>query len=231
MAGHLKEVLNDFEAKARPTIPARSVGIDVAKESAEARDLWHRGSKAATAEFAEKKGMAAAKNEPRKLELNFQAELDKINNPKKFSPFQGNPEQATLIRKIAEGEPGRTATADTIAKWSNNLLGFGTIGSAGGLAALSQFNDPYGISGTASTVGPTVMAAALLGKGGAGALRKGIADRGAARVDDLIRHIVTGSAEKPAVQNMPREALAKVLAADQIKRAAGRYSSNWYDKE
>ena len=101
----------------------------------------------------------------------------------------------------------------------------------GGLAALGTLNDPYGFGSGTSTLGATAMGLGLLGKAGAGAIRKGIAERGAARVDDLIRNIVTGTTEKSPVQNVPREALAKLLAVEQLKRGAGRYSSNWYDKE
>jgi hypothetical protein len=54
--------------------------------------------------------------------------------------------------------------------------------------------------------------------------------RGGERVDDLVRNIVTGSSNRDVV-NTPREALAKILAAEQLKRAGARYSSNFFDKE
>ena len=231
MAGELGNVLDNFEKTAKPTIPARSVGIDVAGESKEARDLWHRGSKAATAEFAEKKGMATTRDPARKLETNFGAELDRINNPKKYSPFQGDPEQKALIEKIAQGSPRLSNAAGLTDKASNALLLGGGLGAAGGLTALGTLNDPYGVSAGASSLGLAATGAGLLGKKGAGTIRKMVAERGAARVDDLIRNIVTGSTEKAATQNVPREALARVLAVEQLKRGAGRYSSNWYDKE
>jgi hypothetical protein len=231
MAGHLGDVLDNFVETAKPTLPQRSIGINVGADAKEAKALWRKGSQAENVEWLAEKGMTAAKDPSRKLETNFSSEVDKVNNPKRFSTHQNNPEQVALLKEIAGGDKGRSAVADTGRRWSNNLLGYGTIGSAGGLAALSTLNDPYGLAGGASTAGALAMGAGLLGKSGAGVLRKQVADRGAERVNTLIRNIVTGSSDKPAVQNMPREALAKVLAAEQLKRGGARYSSSFFDKE
>jgi hypothetical protein len=135
------------------------------------------------------------------------------------------------MEEIAAGDPAKANAAKELNRWSNNLLGYGTIGSAGGLAALGTLNDPYGISSTTSSAGLLAMAAGLAGKKGSGAIREQVADRGAERVNTLIRNIVTGSADQPAVKNVPREALARVLAEEQLKRGVGRYSASWYDKE
>jgi len=85
MAGHLGDVLDDFVEKAKPTIPARSVGIDVGGEAKSAKDLWRRGSQAENVEWLAEKGMYATKDKGRKLETNFSSEVDKVNNPRRFS--------------------------------------------------------------------------------------------------------------------------------------------------
>jgi hypothetical protein len=227
MAGYLGNVLDNFVETARPTLPARSVGINVGADSKAAKDLWRRGSQAETAEFLSGKGMAAAKDEARKLQTNFQTELDRINNPKKFSSFQNDPGQKEIIKDIATGDPKRTALADYLSKQSGNLLSFGTLGLAGGGGAHyfgSDYGGPIGIGGATS------LGLGLLGKGGTHMLNRSIANRGAERVNDLVRNIVTGSTDRSVI-NTPRDALAKVLAAEQLKRGASRYSSSFFNKE
>ena len=229
MAGHLSDVLDDFVEKAKPTLPARSVGINVADESKVARDLWHRGSKAATAEFLGEKGALTAKDQANKLRTNFGAEHDKILNPKRFSPFQGNPEQTALIKEIATGDPKLSAARDFLAKQSGNMMSFGALGLAGSGGA-NYFGDTTGVGGAIGAGGATSLGLGLLGKAGARQMSKSIANRGAGRVDDLVRHIVTGSTDRNVI-NTPREALAKLLATEQLQRGAARYSSNLFDKE
>jgi len=227
MAGHLGDVLDDFVENTRPVLPPRSIGINVGAESKTAKDLWRRGSQAETAEFLAEKGMLTTKNAPRKLETNFGAEHDKILNPKRFSSFQNEPTKVAQIAEIAKGDPRLTGAANFLSKQGGNLLSFGTLGLAGGGGAHyfgSDYGSPIGVGGATS------LGLGLLAKGGSRQLNKTIANRGAARVDDLIRNIATGATDRNVI-NTPREALAKVLAAEQLKRAGARYSSNFFDKE
>jgi hypothetical protein len=205
------------------------VGLNVAGESKEARDLWHRGSKAATAEFLGEKGALTAKDQANKLRTNFGAEHDKILNPKRFSPFQGNPEQTALIAEIAKGDPKLSAARDFLAKQSGNMMSFGALGLAGSGGA-NYFGDTTGVGGAIGAGGATSLGLGLLGKAGARQMSKSIANRGASRVDDLVRHIVTGSTDRKVI-NTPRDALAKLLATEQLQRGAARYSSNLFNKE
>ena len=135
------------------------------------------------------------------------------------------------MKDIATGDPVAANRASELNRWSNNLLGYGSIGSAGLLGGLTAFGDPMGLSTPVSAVGGTAIGLGLLGKKGAGAMRDAVAEKGTERVNTLIRNIVTGSSDKPGALSVPREALARVLAEEQLKRGVGRYSSNWYDKE
>jgi hypothetical protein len=227
MAGHLGDVLDNFVETARPTLPPRSIGINVGAESKTARDLWRRGSQAETAEFLAEKGMLTTADTTKKLRTNFGAEHDKALNPKRFSSFQNEPTKLAKIAEIAKGDPRLTGASDFLSKQGGNLLSFGTLGLAGGGGAHyfgSDYGSPIGVGGATS------LGLGLLAKGGARQLNKTIANRGAARVDDLVRNITTGATDRNVI-NTPREALAKILAAEQVKRAGARYSSNFFDKE
>jgi hypothetical protein len=229
MAGHLTEVLDNFTENTRPVLPPRSVGINVGEESKTARDLWRRGSQAANVEYLSEKGMIAGKDPARKLETNFGTEIDKVTKPGRYNP--NSPEQMKLMEEIAKGDPNRAKLASGMNRWSNNLIGYGTAGAAGGAGLASVFGDQYGVGpGGGSLPGMAAIGVGLLGKRGASGLRKGIAERGGERVNDLIRNIVTGSTNRDVV-NTPRDALAKILAAEQLKRGAGRYSSSLFNKE
>lgn len=234
VAGELGDELDNFIRTTKPTMPARSVqaGVNPAKEVEEARDLWHRGQLAEKAEYLAEKGSLVTNDTAKKVQQNFSGEVDKVKDPDRFSRFQNRPELVEQMEKIAAGDPAKTSAAKEVNRWSNNLLGYGTIGSAGGLAAIgSGINDPMGVGEKASGAGLLAMAAGLAGKKGSGAIRDMVAEKGTERVNTLIRNIVTGSADKPKIMNMPREALARVLAEEQLKRGTARYSSNWYDKE
>jgi hypothetical protein len=227
MAGHLSDVLENFVDTAKPTIPANKLGTISPGDPAKARDLYHRGSNAAKVEFMADKGMLTTKDATNKLRTNFGEEHNRVINPDRFSRFQNNPSQVAQIAEIAKGDPRLTGAADFLSKQGGNLLSFGTLGLAGGGGAHyfgSDYGSPIGVGGATS------LGLGLLAKGGSRQLNKTIANRGAARVDDLVRNIATGATDRNVI-NTPREALAKVLAAEQLKRAGARYSSNFFDKE
>jgi hypothetical protein len=229
MAGHLSDVLENFVDTTKPTIPASKLGTISPGDPAKARDLYHRGSNAAKVEFMADKGMLTTKDATNKLRTNFGEEHNRIINPDRFSRFQNNPSQVAQIAEIAKGDPKLTATADFLSRQGTNLLSFGTLGLAGGGGA-HYFGDTTGIGGGIGAGGATSLVLGLLGKAGARQLNRTIVNRGAARVDDLVRNIVTGSANRDII-NTPRDALAKVLAAEQLSRAGSRYSSSFFNKE
>jgi hypothetical protein len=229
MAKELGDVLDNFVETTKPVLPMRSAGlVNVAEDSKAARDLWRRGSQAEGAEYLAEKGMTTAKDPGRKLETNFGREIDRVNKPGRYNP--NTPEQMALMTEIAKGDPKLSGTARGLNRWGNNLIGYGTAGAAGGAALPAIFNDQYGIGGGASGAGVAAIGAGLLAKGGGKGLRRVAAERGAERVNDLIRNIVTGSTNRDVV-NTPRDALAKMLAAEQLKRAGSRYSSSFFNEE
>jgi hypothetical protein len=229
MAGEVGNVLDDFIEHAKPTMPARSVGqVNVGEDAKTARDLWRRGSQAENAEYLADKGMTTSKDPVRKLEQNFGSEIDRVTKPGRFNP--NTPEQMDLMTKIAQGDPKLSGASRSLERWGNNLLGYGTAGAVGGagLPFLLGDQSPIG-SGAGAAPGALAIGAGLLSKRGSGMLARKATERGGKRVDDLIRNIVTGSTDMPAIQNVPREALAKVLAVEQLKRSGARYTGSLFD--
>ena len=105
----------------RPCPPAASASTS-AEQAKAAKDFWRRGSQAENVEWLAEKGMYATKDKGRKLETNFSGEVDKVNNPKRFSTHQNNPEQVAALKDIATGSPKTSATAAMLDKYGNQLL-------------------------------------------------------------------------------------------------------------
>lgn len=231
MAGYLGDTLDNFVETARPTLPSRSVGqVNVAEDSKAARDLWRRGSQAENVEYLADKGMLTTRDANRKLQTNFGSEIDKVTKPGRFNPYgpKGS-DNMNLMTEIAKGDPKLSATQALLQRHGTNLLSFGTLGLVGGGGA-HYFGDQTGAGNLVGAGGATSVGLGLLGKGGAHGVSKMIANRGTERVNDLVRNIVTGSTDRSVI-NTPRDALAKVLAAEQLKRGASRYTSSIYNKE
>ena len=70
----------------------------------------------------------------------------------------------------------------------------------------------------------------LLGKGTSGAMRQQLARTTAGKVDDLLRNIVTGSTDKTGAY-VPRDALALLLAKQDLARGAGKAVTSNIDTE
>ena len=229
MAGNLGNVVDDFIETAKPTMPPRSVGnVNVAEDAKAARDLWTRKSMAENAETLSTKGMRKASDPTAKLEKNFERYSDRIADPSKFTP-EYSPERKALIDAIVQGDPKISSTGNFLSKVGNYGLGTGLGGAAIGLGTNKLFGEnDLSNAGTTGSLGLLAAAAAL--KGGGSGLRRIAAERGAARVDDLIRNIVTGSTKKAPVQNIPREALAVLMANKAAKGAAGRFGGSLTDQ-
>lgn len=231
MARELSDVMDDFVAKAKPTLPARSVGLNVAEEAGKARDLWRRGSMAENVEYLERKGTTLSKDPATKVQKNFENYRDRVDKPGRFDPYANSPDERELLTKIIEGSPKTSGAASTLNRWGGNLLGYGTAGAVGGAALPLYFNDTVGVGSGASGAGATAMALGMLSKGGSKILQRKAAEQGGQRVDDLVRQIVTGSTGKAAVQNVPRADLARILAEQALTRGAGRYGASYVNTE
>ena len=227
VAGEMADAVDDFFHAAKPTMPASSVGKVGPTDLADAKDLWSRGSKAAKAEYLAEKGTLVTSDTAKKVRQNFSGEVDKVKDPDRFSRFQSNPKQVAALKEIATGDPKRAAFSDFLNKQGNQLFNYGGAAAIGGSAIPALMGgDQSGVGSATSTAGLLAMALGAGAKGGSSVVRREIANRGSERVNSLIRNIVGDDASP-----MPRDALAKILAAEQIKRGAGRYSSNFFNKE
>ena len=226
VAGEMSDAVDDFFHAAKPTMPASSVGKVGPSDLADAKDLWSRGSKAGKAEYLAEKGTLVTSDTAKKVRQNFGAEVDKIKDPDRFSRFQNNPEQVAALENIARGDPKTSASAALLDRYGNQLLSFGGAGLATGLGTAATLGDPIGVGSGLTGAGTVAMALGLGAKGGGKLLSNRAASQGSERVNSLIRNIVGDDA-----MPVPRDALAKILAAEQLKRGAGRYSSNFFNKE
>jgi hypothetical protein len=228
MAGELGDVLDNFIDKAKPTMPARSVGqVDPAKDVVEARDLWKRGSQADTVENLAEKGTRLAKDPTAKVQKNFERYSDRVSQPGKYNP--NSPEQMRLMDEIVRDEPGKRQLAEVMSKFGTRLGQFGLLGAAG--TAAGPLTGSYDVTDkTGGTIAGTLATAAAL-KGGSSVMRRAIAEQGAAKVNDLLRNIVTGSTKQGPGAYIPRDALAKILAAQDTARGAGNYAGSFVNRD
>lgn len=251
VAGAVGEELDDFIRTAKPTVPARSVGVNPAQEVEVARDLWRRQSLAGNAEALAEKGMRRAPDPAAKLAANFEKYSDRFLDPKRYNP--NGPEEMRLMDRIVEGSPGREALAKTLNRWGGNLLGYGSAAAVGGQALPFLLPDSSTAGTAASGAGLAALALGAGMKGGGTMLRRAAAEQGQARADDLIRHIVTGTTAVPPGLNparealsgliqhnvagplppgaAPRDALSLLLAAQDARRAVGTYAGSYVNRE
>lgn len=228
VAKKANDALDDFLLTAKPNMPSSSIGTVQKADLDEARKLYATGKHGVKIE-----GMAEAaadKADPAKATAGaFEAYRDKfIKNPEKFNP--NNPEQKRLIEEIvATGKGG--GKADVIDKWSNNLLGYGTVAGIGGAgAALGLGEKDPGLGTGLGGAGGAMLALGLLGKGASNQMRHQLARATADKVDDLVRNIMTGSTDKAGAY-VPRNALATIMRARGASQGAGNYAGSFIDKK
>ena len=230
VAGDMGRAVDDFLNNAKPTMPASSVGTVSPNDLADARRLYatskHAGKIEGIAEAA-----ADATDPAKSTASAFKSYRDKFTkNPEKFNP--NTPDQRRLIDEIVTTGKGGTG-ADTVGKWSNYLLGTGGLATAGGAGAALGMGDKdiHGVSSGAGGAGAAMLGLGLLGKGTSSAMRQQLARTTASSVDDLLRNIVTGqTAQAPGVY-VPRNALAILMAKQDLARGAGKAVTSNIDTE
>jgi hypothetical protein len=233
IAGEIGDELDNFIRTARPTIPARSVAagiINPAVDVEAARRLWARASKAEKIENLAEIGTARAANPTAVVEGNFDRYADSFKkNPDKYNPFGNNTEQLQLIDAIRTGEPAKEAMAKRLNWGAAGVGGAGGVGlaaAAGGpLTGFYESPDKSWL-GSASALGT-----ALALRGGANAFRRSAAENSSVLVNDLIRNIVNGRTAPSPNAVVPRNALAKIVAGQDVAQGAGNYASSFVDKK
>lgn len=230
VAKDMSRGIDDFLQNAKPTMPASSVGTVGPNDLKEARKLY-----AVSKQGAKIEGMAEAAtshtDDPARATANkFKSYQDKYTqNPSKPQP---SPEQKRLIDSIVEtGRGGKGAAI--LDKYSNIPLGAGGLGAAAGGAGMVGFGDKdvHNYSGSTGGAGATLLALGLLGKGAAGGMRNQLAHATADKVDDLLRNVFTGSTTKGPNVHVPRDALAILLAKQDLARGVGKAVTSNIDTE
>ena len=230
VAGDMSDAVDNFFHSAKPTMPSSSVGTVSPDDLSKAKDLWSRGSKASQVEHLAEKGTGTAIDETAattKVAKNFETTLDKARSGKGYSPYANNAEQMRLMETIAQSGP-TAAKADALNKFANRGLVAGGL-AAGGMVAAPSLGLDSGTTGshlgwTGTGLG---LATALAAKGRASQLASRASRQGTEGVNDLLRNIVTGSTAPGPNTYVPRDALAKILAAQQAAQGAGNYASSF----
>jgi hypothetical protein len=227
VAGDMSDAVNDFMHSAKPTMPAASVGTVSPNDLTQAKDLWSRASKASQVEHLAEKGTTSAANETVKVAKNFETVADKARSGKGYSPYANNAEQMRLMETIAQSGP-TAAKAEALNKFGNKGLVVGGL-SAGGMVAAPSLGLDSGTTGshlgwTGTGIG---LATALAAKGRASQLASRASRQGTEGVNDLLRNIVTGQTAQQPGAYVPRDALARLVAAQDLARGGGNYASSF----
>ena len=205
LAKDLGNSVDEFMHTAKPTIPASSVGVVGPDDLDKAKDLWRRGSQANKVEVLAEKGIRTATNPTNKVAKNFEKYSDRFLDKTKYNP--NSPEQMQLMDQIVKAGP-TAAKAEALNTFANRGLVAGGL-AAGGMAAAPYLGLDSGTTGshlgwTGTGLG---LAAALAAKGRAGQLASQASRGSTEGLNDLMRHIVTGSTDKTNA-SVPRDALA-----------------------
>lgn len=230
VAGQMQQGVDDFLSNAHPTMPQSSVGTVSKADLDEARRLYATSKHAGKIEGIAEAAADHSSNPAKSTAAAFEGYQDKfIKNPEKFNP--NTPEQRRLIDEIIT--TGRGDAGSTIDRWSNNLMGYGSVAGIGGVGGLLAGGDNqyvHGAGSGASGAGAAMLGLGLLGKGTSAAMRQQLARATAGKVDDLLRNIVTGSTDATNAY-VPRNALALLLAKQDLARGAGKAITSNIDVE
>jgi hypothetical protein len=230
VAGDMARGVDDFLNNAKPTMPASSVGSVNPGDLNEARKLYATSKHAGKVEGIAEAAASDATDPAKSTASAFKSYKDKFTkNPDKLNP--NTPDQKRLIDEIVTTGKGG-GTADKIEKYSNNLMGYGSVAGAGGVGAALGLGDKdiHGASSGVGGAGAAMLGLGLLGKGASSAMRQQLARATADKVDDLLRNIVTGSTDKTGAY-IPRNALAILMAKQDLARGVGKAVTSNIDTE
>ena len=225
LAGALSQSVDDFMRTARPTMPASSVGTVSMGDLDRARNIYSRASTAGEVEHALTSGTRLAPDPTQKLKQNAQAFTDEARAPGAFSA--ANPEQLRLMDRIVAGQPGKERLAKASDWLATGIGGAGALGGVGGYVA-PLLGGPDVTDRSNSIAGAALATAAAL-KGGSSIMRRQLAEAAAGKMDDVMRNIVTGATAQGPGTHVPRNALALLLAKQELERGGGKVASSFVD--
>jgi len=222
VAGHLAGLVDDFIETQTPAI--NKTGADIAKLYPKAREAYRTYKLADAVENIEEVADRSTENLGARTRLSAQdrertavtQNLNRVTKKGEYDPYAGNADQKAAAEQVSRGtwKQNRLEDINQLTKdWKTNAV----IGGAAGTALGTATGLPIGITGP--------VAGALGGIGGRaiGNTVKGAADRIARdNMDELVRAIMTGSRDKPASWEMPRDLLASLMATRGAHRAAGQ---------
>lgn len=222
LAKDVGKAVDDFIDTAKPTMPASSVGKVAPGDLAEAKDLYRRGSQAATVEKLATKGTLTAPDPTTQVQKNFAGYVDKFKDTKRYNKLG---EHMGAVDEIAAGSPKREALAKLLNTSGNKILGGGAAGVGGAalLGAGTEKFDPNNLTFPGAVIGGLGLAS----KVGGNALRRQLATQSADQINALLRNIINS----PDATAGPRAALAKVAAGNMAARGAGTYAGSTLNKK
>ena len=202
IAKRVTGMIDEFIDKNQPNI--NQTGADLATLYPEARKLWRTGILGDTVQDMEKiaANKASVSAAGTSEEALARRAMSQQANKDIKSGYSGLPPEAEKARQaVIEGSPGRE-TVERISKSWPVQAGLGMLGAGAG----SAMGLPHAGVAATSVLGPGIAR-------GIGSMARRSADNATANnMDTLVRSIMTGSADKPASWDMPRDLLASLLA-------------------
>jgi hypothetical protein len=220
VAGHLAGLVDDFIDTQTPAI--NRTGADVGKLYTKAREAYRTHKLAEATEniegvaerTTENLGARTARSAEDRASTAVTQNLNRVQKRGEHNPL--NPEQQAAAEQVSRGSPwqNRLEGINELSKdWKTNAM----VGAGAGGVLSSITGWPF------QATGPIAAALGGLGSKGVSRLTKGAADSIARdNMDELVRAIMTGTRDKPASWEMPRDLLASLMATRGTHRAAGQ---------
>jgi hypothetical protein len=220
VAGHLAGMVDDFIDTQTPAI--NRTGADIAKLYPKAREAYRTYKLGEATENIE--GVAERTTENLGARTSRSAEdrastavtqnLNRIQKRGEHDPF--NAEQRAAAEQVSRGTPGQNRL-ESVNELSKHWQGTSAIGLGLGTALGHVLGAPVPVTG------PVGAAIGAVGGRTIGGLAKNAANNIARdNMDELVRAIMTGSRDKPASWEMPRDLLASLMATRAGQRGLGQ---------
>jgi len=213
IAGHVTGMIDDFVDKTQPAI--NQTGANVGKLWGEAREMWRTGILGDTITDIEKiAANNAAVRSTSAEDIARKAVVQQANKDIKAG-LPSLPPAAEAARQAAIDGTRMQRAANSVAEGSKNWQVNAAAGAGLGSVLGTMTGLPVGITGPAAG-----LLGAAAGKGLGSAAKSYANSQAQNNMDTLVRAIMTGSAEKPQVWDMPRDLLASLMARRAVQSGA-----------